>query len=156
MTNFGTYRLGESITSYEHLTEFSSLEYKIIKKTFPGEHIFKAPSVFVLDRVWEVTLSSLPGGKVYKIAAQFMSSQRDELEATFSVAYDYYDRELGTPPTVTESGAYRWDRPFGNLLLGRAGVGGLGCVNCIITSDIRPFLTIPPKRPWYSSLVRWR
>ncbi len=42
--NFGTYTLGESITSYDDLTEFSSLEYKIVRKTFLGEHIFKAPS----------------------------------------------------------------------------------------------------------------
>jgi len=110
----------------------------------------------VLDRVWEVVLSSLPNGKVYKIAAQFMSEQRDALEAAFSAAYAYYDQQFRTPPTLTESGAYRWDQPFGNFLLGRAGVAGLGCVNCIITSDIRPFLTTPPKRPWFSSLVKWR
>ncbi|MGA2863575.1 MAG: hypothetical protein ABSF95_03705 [Verrucomicrobiota bacterium] len=142
----GIYTLDQSIESCSGLTELSPLQYTVIPRAYEGERIFKAPDSVIDGRTWAIFLSALPNGKIYKIAAQFISDEQKSVDDAFSSTYSHYERQFGRYNEVTQSGACRWDQPFGNLILGKSTLPGLHCVNCIATSDSRPALTEKPRK----------
>jgi hypothetical protein len=142
----GNFTLDQSIDIYTDLIELSPLEYEILQRAYPGERTFKAPATTTNGRTWAIVVSTLPSGKICKIGAQFVSGQDDLVHEAFSETYAFYEKLFALPPFVTEFGSYRWNQPFGNLILNKNGVPGFRCVNCIATSDARPDVASPPER----------
>ena len=141
----GNYTLGENILDCTGLRELTPIEYNVLQRAYEGERIFKAPDEDIDGRMWALWLSALSNGKIYRIGAQFISEDEKSVDDALSSIRSHYENELGSHNEVTESGGLRWDRSFGNFILGKGGVQGLRCVNCIATSHFRPPLTAKPK-----------
>ena len=134
----GHYKLDSSMHDYPELTELSRRESRILQKAYRGERTFKGPEFLMHGETWAIYVSTLPGGQVFKLAAQFMSDDPYSIEQAYAAAFSDYVRQFGQPQEVTPSGGHRWNQPFGNVILGHVSGPGLYAVNLIATSDSRP------------------
>jgi hypothetical protein len=134
----GKYTLNQNVRVYPELTELSPEESAILPKAYDDERIYKGPEVAISGQNWAVFLSALSDGSIFKIAAQFMSEDDETADQVFSATFAQNVRQFGQPHQVTPSGGQRWNLPFGNLILGRAGVPRMRAINLIATSDSRP------------------
>lgn len=134
----GNYSLNQNVRSFPEIIELSPEESAMLQKAYDGERTYKGRELLMNERSWAIFLSALPDGKIFKIAAQFMSDDDVSADQMFEVAFAAYVKQFGPPQEVTPSGAQRWNQSFGNLILGRAGVPGMRAINLIATSDSRP------------------
>jgi len=130
---FGPYKLNEPVGSLEGLTEFSPLEYAVLASNLSNNMVFHAPPVDFLGHQWQVTIGSL-GGRVYRIASQFITEQPQIAERVFHSAYAECVRKLGEP---SERHGQRviWNTIKGNVLLNHGSRFGQCYVNLILTSS---------------------
>lgn len=133
----GNYSLNQNVRSFPDLIELSPEDSAMLQKAYDGERTYKGRELLMNGRSWAVFLSALPDGKIFKIAAQFMSEDDVSADQVFSVTFAGYVKQFGPPEQVTPSGAQRWNQSFGNLILGKAGVPGMRAINLIATSDSR-------------------
>jgi hypothetical protein len=134
----GIYTLDENVRSHPELSELSPLESAILEKAHEGERTYKGVESIINGCTWAFFVAALADGKIYKIAAQFMSDDAEIVARVHSETLACYERQFGKPQHITPSGAHLWNQPFGNLLLGKAGIPGMSCINLIATSQTRP------------------
>ncbi len=146
----GKYTLNQNVRVYPELTELSPEESAILQKAY-DERTYKGPEVAISGQNWAVFLSALSDGSIFKIAAQFMSEDDETADQVFSATFAQNVRQFGQPHQVTPSGGQRWNLPFGNLILGRAGVPRMRAINLIATSDSRPVSQLELKMSGYSA-----
>lgn len=130
----GPYKLDAPVEGLTGLTEFSAVEYAIIRQQFEGEKNYNGPPVMFLGRQWRLQLGTVHG-KIYKIAPYLEFKDKKEANTVAVETLRYLTEKLGKP-SDQRTGLFVWDTSDGNVVLQTAEAAGGFAVNLFLTSRL--------------------
>ena len=139
--NIENYYLNMPVKEMFDLAELSLEEYKTyesvgIKKIFKDEKIYNGKDINFIGAVWN-TLIGATEGRAYKISLQHITSDKDDADKIFKLAYDYLFKEMGKHSEYNPSTKrYFWDTNEGNVILDQPCGMGIHSVQLFLTSSI--------------------
>ena len=138
IARIGEYHLGQDIKTVRGLVEFTPEEYAALWSSqggvgLPGEKVFNAPKVTLNRHLWYLNVGVL-NGRIYKLALQYISSDRAEAHSIFEETLKFVKSQMGAPAEQTKTPKrYVWDYVDGNVLLGVQEAIGFWSINFIVT-----------------------
>jgi hypothetical protein len=144
IARIGEYYLGQDIKTVRGLVELTPEEYAALWSFqggvgLPGEQVFNAPKVTFNQHLWDLTVGTL-NGKVYKLALQYISTDRAEARSIFEETLKFVKLQMGAPAEQPKTPKwYLWDSTDGNVVLAEREAMGFWSINFLVTG-------MPPSR----------
>ncbi len=139
IARIGEYHLGQDIKTVRGLVEFTPEEYAALWSFqggvgLPGEQVFNAPKVTFNRHLWDLVVGTL-NGRIYKLALQYISSDRAEARSIFEETLKFVKSQMGAPAEQTKTPKrYLWDSTDGNVVLAEREAMASWCINLLLTS----------------------
>jgi len=135
----GDYALGRPVGDESRLTEVSGIEKFLLKRTFSGEEIRKAPPARFMDVDWDVILAIVEG-RIYKLSAQFSSEEASFADKVLSGVINFCRAQFGEAVQHRMANAHRWATPFGSVMVDRHSVLGSQVINFHATLENKEWM----------------
>ena len=96
--------------------EYAMFEAAGVKMILPGEKMYHGRNILLAGAVWKTVLGTT-GGRIYRIAAQTMTPEKDVSEKVFGAVYGSLSEEMGPGAGGPAQRYLIWDTPEGNVIL---------------------------------------